>query len=91
MRLIAQHIPSPYKTIYYLFLVVKTRSFYERQNSKDIKLGQTVDIVLKQDQRSGKFTRGMIRDILTNSAYHPHGIRVRLQSGQVGRVQRIIE
>ncbi|MDD1758608.1 MAG: YwbE family protein [Methanotrichaceae archaeon] len=71
MRLIAQHIPSPYKTIYYLFLVVKTRSFYERQNSKDIKLGQTVDIVLKQDQRSGKFTRGMIRDILTNSAY-PH-------------------
>ncbi|MDD1752744.1 MAG: YwbE family protein [Methanotrichaceae archaeon] len=61
------------------------------QNRKDIKPGQTVDIVLKQDQRSGKFTRGVIREILTNSAHHPHGIKVRLQDGHVGRVQRIIE
>ncbi|MDD1757610.1 MAG: YwbE family protein [Methanotrichaceae archaeon] len=60
-------------------------------NRNDIRQGQTVDIVLKQNQRSGKFTRGVIRDTLTNSAYHPHGIKVRLQSGQVGRVQRIIE
>jgi uncharacterized repeat protein (TIGR03833 family) len=61
------------------------------QNRKDIKLGQIVDIVLKQDQRTGKVTRGIIMEILTNSAHHPHGIKVRLRNGQVGRVQRIIE
>jgi uncharacterized repeat protein (TIGR03833 family) len=60
-------------------------------NRKEIKPGQIVDIVLKQDQRSGKFTRGVIREILTNSDHHPHGIKVRLQSGQFGRVQRIID
>ena len=58
---------------------------------RDIRPGQTVDVVLKQDQRSGKFTRGIIKEILTNSAHHPHGIKVRLQGGQVGRVQQIIE
>ncbi|MCJ7446028.1 MAG: YwbE family protein [Methanotrichaceae archaeon] len=61
------------------------------QNLKDIRTGQTVDIVLKQNQRTGELTRGVIRDILTNSAHHPHGIKVRLQGGQVGRVKRIIE
>jgi uncharacterized repeat protein (TIGR03833 family) len=58
---------------------------------KEIKPGQTVDIVLKRDQRSGKLTRGVIKEILTNSAHHPHGIKVRLQGGQVGRVHQIIE
>ncbi|ANS73626.1 hypothetical protein AWM70_02745 [Paenibacillus yonginensis] len=51
--------------------------------------GLTVDIVLKQDQRTGKLTRGIVKDILTNSPNHPHGIKVRLQDGQVGRVKAI--
>jgi len=60
------------------------------QKKKDIKLGIEVEIVTKQDQRSGKRTRGRVKDILTNSAYHPHGIKVRLETGEVGRVQTII-
>jgi uncharacterized repeat protein (TIGR03833 family) len=60
------------------------------QNRKDIKSGLKVDIILKQDQRTGKRTRGIVKDILTKSSYHPHGIKVRLESGEVGRVQEII-
>jgi uncharacterized repeat protein (TIGR03833 family) len=60
------------------------------QNRKDIKPGLSVEIVMKQDQRSGKRTRGIVKDILTNSAHHPHGIKVRLKTGEVGRVQEII-
>ncbi|WP_428025017.1 YwbE family protein [Arcobacter sp.] len=56
----------------------------------DIKIGATVNIVLKQDQRSGKLTQGIVKNILTNSPTHPHGIKVRLQDGQVGRVQEIL-
>ncbi len=56
----------------------------------DIQPGIDVDIVLKKDQRSGKLTRGVVRDILTKSASHPHGIKVRLADGQVGRVKRIL-
>jgi uncharacterized repeat protein (TIGR03833 family) len=56
-----------------------------------IKPGMTVLIVLKQDQRTGKLTRGVVRDVLTKSATHPHGIKVRLESGAVGRVQEIVE
>lgn len=56
----------------------------------DIRPGMVVDIVLKQDQRTGKRTRGIVQDILTKAPHHPHGIKVRLQSGQVGRVQAII-
>ena len=51
--------------------------------------GLEVSIVLKQDQRTGKLTRGIVRDILTNSATHPHGIKVRLENGLVGRVKII--
>lgn len=61
------------------------------KNRKDIVPGLTVDIVLKQDQRTGKRTRGIVKDILTNSSTHPHGIKVRLTDGQVGRVQEIIQ
>jgi uncharacterized repeat protein (TIGR03833 family) len=61
------------------------------QNRSEIKPGIEVDIVLKQDQRSGKLTRGIVKDILTNSPHHPHGIKVRLENGQVGRVQQIIK
>jgi len=56
----------------------------------NIKSGLHVRIVLKQDQRSGKLTEGIIKDILTKSPTHPHGIKVRLQSGQVGRVKEIL-
>jgi uncharacterized repeat protein (TIGR03833 family) len=58
---------------------------------RDISPGMTVDIVLKQDQPTGKRTRGEVAAILTNSPQHPHGIKVRLKTGQVGRVQEIIE
>lgn len=61
------------------------------RNRKDIRPGIEVSIVLKQDQRSGKLTRGIVRDILTSSATHPHGIKVRLTDGQVGRVKHIEE
>lgn len=57
---------------------------------KNIKPGLRVAIVLKQDQRTGKETVGTIKDLLTNSNFHPHGIKVRLTNGQVGRVQRIL-
>ena len=56
----------------------------------NIKQGLKVNIVLKQDQRSGNLTQGIVQDILTNSPTHPHGIKVRLQDGQVGRVQEIL-
>lgn len=55
----------------------------------NIKKGLSVSIVLKQDQRSGKLTDGIVKDILTNSPNHPHGIKVRLESGDVGRVKVI--
>ncbi len=62
------------------------------QNRKDIKPGALVDIVLKKDQRTGKLTRGHVKRILTNSQFHPHGIKVMLEENdQVGRVQKIIE
>ena len=52
--------------------------------------GLTVDIVLKKDQRAGTLTRGVVKDILTKWAHHPHGIKVRLMDGQVGRVKKIV-
>ncbi|TYS67584.1 YwbE family protein [Sutcliffiella horikoshii] len=59
------------------------------QKRSDIAIGQAVKIVLKQDQRTGKLTSGIVKDILTKSPSHPHGIKVRLQDGQVGRVKQI--
>ena len=61
------------------------------QNRKDIRPGLQVDIILKQDQRNGRRTRGLVKDILTTSSHHPHGIKVRLETGEVGRVQEIVE
>ena len=60
-------------------------------NSRDIKSGLRVLIVLKKDQRSGKLTEGIVKDILTKSPTHPHGIKVRLEGGEIGRVKKIIE
>ena len=56
----------------------------------DIRIGERVKIVLKADQQSGKLTEGTVQEILTKSSAHPHGIKVRLMGGQVGRVKEII-
>ncbi|MBM3179523.1 MAG: YwbE family protein [Chloroflexi bacterium] len=60
------------------------------QTRSNIEPGITVLIVLKQDQRTGKLTKGIVKDILTKSPNHPHGIKVRLVDGQVGRVKEIV-
>lgn len=65
--------------------------YMDGKNRTNISTGQLVDIVLKKDQATGKRTRGIVKDILTNSSSHPHGIKVRLQNGQVGRVQEIVK
>lgn len=59
-------------------------------NRSNIKPGVKVLVVQKQDQRTGKLTEGVVKDLLTNSSTHPHGIKVRLESGIVGRVQKIL-
>ena len=60
------------------------------QTRSNVKQGKEVLVVMKQDQRTGKLTRGVVKDILTNSPTHPHGIKVRLMDGKVGRVQQVI-
>ena len=60
------------------------------QHRKAVRPGLTVEIVLKEDQRTGRRTRGVVKDILTKSPQHPHGIKVRLETGEVGRVQEIV-
>jgi uncharacterized repeat protein (TIGR03833 family) len=57
---------------------------------KDVRPGLTVDIVMKQDQQTGRLTRGLVKDVLTKSSHHPHGIKVRLQTGEVGRVKEVV-
>jgi len=61
------------------------------RNRKEISPGLRVLIVKKQDQRSGAMTEGVVKDILTKSSSHPHGIKVRLSSGEVGRVKKIVK
>lgn len=61
------------------------------KNRSDIHAGLEVAIVLKKDQRTGVQTKGIVKDILTNSSFHPHGIKVRLADGQVGRVVEIMK
>ena len=61
------------------------------QERKNITAGLPVKIVLKQNQRNGTLTEGIVKDILTNSSFHPHGIKVRLEDGQVGRVKEILK
>ncbi|XXJ21167.1 YwbE family protein [Desulfovibrio caledoniensis] len=60
------------------------------RNRKDVRPGQRVNIVLKKDQRTGKLTEGTVANLLTKSPTHPHGIKVRLADGQVGRVKEIL-
>ena len=57
----------------------------------DVKAGSRVSIVLKKDQRTGKRTEGIVKDVLTSSPVHPHGIKVRLEIGDVGRVKEILD
>jgi uncharacterized repeat protein (TIGR03833 family) len=57
------------------------------QNRSEVKVGAEVGIVLKEDQRTNRITEGVVKDILTNSPFHPHGIKVRLTTGEVGRVK----
>jgi uncharacterized repeat protein (TIGR03833 family) len=59
-------------------------------NRAQLRPGLEVEIVQKQDQRSGRLTRGVVKDILTKSGSHPHGIKVRLESGEVGRVKGVV-
>ena len=59
------------------------------RNRADIKPGVKVTIVLKKDQRTGTLTEGIVQDLLTNSRFHPHGIKVRLTTGEVGRIKEI--
>lgn len=61
------------------------------QNREDIRPGLEVLIILKEDQGTGELTRGIVKDILTNSPFHPRGIKVRLKDGRVGRVEKIIQ
>jgi uncharacterized repeat protein (TIGR03833 family) len=61
------------------------------QNRVNIKSGSRVYIVLKKDQRTGKKIKGVVKDVLTRSSFHSHGIKVRLENGQVGRVQEVLE
>ena len=61
------------------------------QNRDNIEPGMEVMIVLKEDQKTGELTKGVVQDILTNSRFHPRGIKVRLEDGQIGRVQEILE
>lgn len=61
------------------------------QQQKNVRAGVEVDIILKKDQGSARLTRGVVKDVLTKSNFHPHGIKVRLVSGEVGRVQNVLE
>ncbi len=85
-------VASHQRTIEALFCILMAGfelTIMNGQNRSDIQIGMVVDIVLKQDQPTGSLTRGVVQDILTNSEFHPHGIKVRLETGQVGRVQHI--
>jgi len=57
----------------------------------DVKIGMLVKVIMKEDQLTGKLTEGIVKDILTKSSKHPHGIKVRLETGEVGRVKEILE
>lgn len=61
------------------------------RNRNEIKIGLEVEIVQKQDQRTGDLTNGFVKKILTKSSFHPHGIKVMLETGEVGRVTEIIQ
>lgn len=61
------------------------------KNRKDVKIGAEVEIVQKHHQRSGELTNGFVKRLLTKSSTHPHGIKVQLETGEIGRVQEIVD
>lgn len=61
------------------------------RNQNEIKIGLEVEVVQKQDQRTGDLTNGIVKKILTKSPFHPHGIKVMLETGEVGRVKEIVD
>ena len=71
-------------------LKILTLAFMNGNRRNEIKSGLEVMIVLKKDQRTGNLTEGIVKDILTSSSFHPHGIKVRLQNGMIGRVKEIL-
>jgi uncharacterized repeat protein (TIGR03833 family) len=71
------------------YIAITKNNFMDGKNRDNIKPGLRVAIVQKQDQPTGELTEGIVEDILTNSSFHPHGIKVRLATGEVGRVQVI--
>ena len=73
----------------YFYITTELHAMNPGSNRGNIKIGLNVGIVLKQDQKSGNITRGVVRKILTNSSSHPHGIKVQLEDGRVGRVKEI--
>jgi len=68
-----------------------TQNNQDGRNRNNIKIGLTVSIVQKHHQRTGELTEGIVKRLLTKSANHPHGIKVQLQSGEVGRVRKVLE
>jgi len=84
------HIESGGKIKLFRIIISQGNIIMNKATAREnIKPGASVGIVLKQDQRSGKITRGIVRRILTNSSNHPHGIKVELEDGRVGRVKEI--
>jgi uncharacterized repeat protein (TIGR03833 family) len=71
-------------------MIKNPRVQMSERNEVDIRAGTRVQVVRKEDQRTGKLTEGIVKDILTKSATHPHGIKVRLTSGIVGRVKKVL-
>lgn len=74
----------------YTFKKIRIEMIRDHRERDDIEAGLKVKIVLKKDQRTGKLTLGVVKKLLTNSKYHPRGIKVMLEDGQVGRVQEIV-
>jgi uncharacterized repeat protein (TIGR03833 family) len=74
------------KYSFHNFTANKLKKHMNGQNRKDIHPGQEVAIILKKDQRKGKLTYGIVKDLLTSAVYHSRGIKVRLEDGQIGRV-----
>lgn len=72
-------------------LIIMDSAQPDGRNRKDIKVGLEVEVVQKQDQRSGDLTEGVVKRILTKSPKHPHGIKVQLETGEVGRIKNILD
>lgn len=72
-------------------VILKNTTMQDGNNRKNIQIGMLVEIVQKHHQRTGELTEGFVKQILTKSSFHPHGIKVRLDTGEVGRVKNIIE